>query len=65
MTEENIWTQSNEIIECWRKLDKEVYKFYSSPNIIRMIKSRRMTWVVHVTRRGKKRNAYRFAVRKL
>jgi hypothetical protein len=37
---------------------------YSSPNIIRMIKSRRMTWAVHVARMGKKRNAYRILVGK-
>jgi hypothetical protein len=32
---------------------------YSSPNIIRMMKSRRMRWAGHVTRMGAKRNAYR------
>jgi hypothetical protein len=29
----------------WRKLHNELYNLYSSPNIIRMIKSRRMRWV--------------------
>jgi hypothetical protein len=33
--------------------------FYSSPNIIRIIKSRRMRWAGHVARMGEKRNAYR------
>jgi transcription termination factor 2 len=31
---------------------------YSSPNIIRMIKSRRMRWAGHVARMGEKRNPY-------
>jgi hypothetical protein len=37
---------------------------YSSPSIIRMIKSRRMRWAGHVTRMGEKRNAYRILVGK-
>jgi hypothetical protein len=32
---------------------------YSSPSIIRIIKSRRMRWASHVARTGEKRNAYR------
>jgi hypothetical protein len=32
---------------------------YSPPNIIRVIKSRRMRWAGHVARMGKKRGAYR------
>jgi hypothetical protein len=32
---------------------------YSSPSIIRIIKSRRMRWAAHVARVGEKRNAYR------
>jgi hypothetical protein len=35
---------------------------YSSPNIIRLIKSRRMRWAGHVPRRGEKRNSYRILV---
>jgi hypothetical protein len=35
---------------------------YSSPNIIRVVKSRRMRWVGHVARMGKKRGAYRILV---
>jgi hypothetical protein len=35
---------------------------YSSPNIIRMIKSRRMRWAGHVARMGETRNAYRALV---
>jgi hypothetical protein len=37
---------------------------YSSPSIIRMIKSRRMRWAGHVARMGEKRNAYRILVGK-
>jgi hypothetical protein len=43
----------------WRKLyNKKLHDLYSSPSIIRIIKSRRMRWAGHVTRMGKKRNAY-------
>jgi hypothetical protein len=49
----------------WRKLhNEELHNLYSSPNIIRMIKSRRMRWVWHVARIGATRNAYRILVRK-
>jgi hypothetical protein len=45
----------------WRKLRNEERRdFYSSPSIIRIIKSRRMRWAGHVARRGEKMNAYRF-----
>jgi hypothetical protein len=37
---------------------------YSSPSIIRIIKSRRMRWEGHVARMGEKRNAYRLLVGK-
>jgi hypothetical protein len=37
----------------WRKLhNEELNNLYSSPNIIRMIKSRRMRWAGHVARMG-------------
>jgi hypothetical protein len=39
--------------------NEELHNLYSSPNVIRMIKSRRMKWAGHVARMGKKRNAYR------
>jgi hypothetical protein len=49
----------------WRKLhNKELHDLYSSPNIIRIIKSRIMRWVRHIARRGEKRNAYRLLVGK-
>jgi hypothetical protein len=44
----------------WRKLDYEMlHNLYSSPNIIKMIKSMRLRWAGHVARIGEKTNAYR------
>jgi hypothetical protein len=49
----------------WRKLPyEELHNLYSSPNIIRMITSRRMRWAGHVARIGEKMNSYRILVRK-
>ena len=43
----------DEITEEWRKLhNEELTDRYSSPNIIRVIKSRRMRWAGHVARMG-------------
>jgi hypothetical protein len=38
--------------------NEELHNLYSSPSIIRMIKSRRMRWAGHVARMGERRNAY-------
>jgi hypothetical protein len=39
----------DEVTGGWRKLhNEELHKLYSSPSIIRMIKSRRMRWAGHV-----------------
>jgi hypothetical protein len=43
---------------------EELRNLYSSPNMIRMIKSRRMRWAGHVARMGETRNAYRILVGK-
>jgi hypothetical protein len=41
----------------WKKLhNEELHNLHSSPNIIRMIKSRRMRWAGHVARMGETRN---------
>jgi hypothetical protein len=49
----------------WRKLHNEgIRDSYSSPSIIRIIKSRRMRWAGHVARMGEKRKAYRLLVGK-
>jgi hypothetical protein len=43
----------------WRKLhNDELHSLYSSPNIVRVIKSRRMRWEGHVTRTGERRGVY-------
>jgi hypothetical protein len=48
-----------------RKLhNEELHNLYSSPSIIRIIKSRRMRWAGHVARMGEKRNAHRILVGK-
>jgi hypothetical protein len=44
--------------------NEELHNLYSSPSIIRMIKSRGMRWAGHVARIGGKRNAYRILVGK-
>jgi hypothetical protein len=47
----------------WRKLhNDELHSLYSSPNIIRVIKSMRMRWVRHVARMGEGRGVYRVLV---
>jgi hypothetical protein len=47
----------------WRKLhNEELHNLYSSPNIIRMIKSRRIRWAGNAARMVAKRNAYRILV---
>jgi hypothetical protein len=44
----------------WSKLhNEELHILYSSQNIIRQIKSKRMRWVGHVARMGEERNAYK------
>jgi hypothetical protein len=49
----------------WRKLhNEEISNLYSSPSIIRMMKSRRMRCLGHVALMGHKRNAYRILVGK-
>jgi hypothetical protein len=51
----------DEVTGGWRKLhNEELHNLYSSPSIIRMIKSRRMRWAGHM----EKRNANRILVRK-
>jgi hypothetical protein len=55
----------DEVTGDWRKLhNEELHNLYSSPIIIRMIKSRGMRWAGHAARMGKTRNAYRILVRK-
>jgi hypothetical protein len=54
---------SDKVTGEWRRLHNwELYELYSSPNIFRLIKSRRMRWAGHVARMGDRRGAYRVLV---
>jgi hypothetical protein len=47
--------KSDDVTGEWRKLHNEKFSdLYSSPSIIRIIKSRRMRWVGHVAQRGRR-----------
>ena len=53
----------DEVRVDWRKLhNEELNDLYSSPNIIRVIKSRRMRWAGHVACMDERRGAYRVVV---
>jgi hypothetical protein len=53
----------DEVTGEWRKLqNEELNDLYSSPNIFRVIKSRRMRWAGHVGRMGERRGVYRVLV---
>ena len=55
----------DEVTGEWRKLHNEkLSDLYSLPNIVRVVKSRRMRWAGHVARMGEGRGAYRVLVRK-
>jgi hypothetical protein len=49
----------DEVTREWRKLHNKLHILYSSPNIIRQIKSRRMRWAEHVAHMGEERDVYR------
>jgi len=51
------------VTEEWRKVhNEELNDLYSSPNIVRVIKSRRMRWAGHVARMGERKGVYRVLV---
>jgi hypothetical protein len=51
------------VTEEWRRLhNEELNDLHCSPNIIRVIKSRRIRWAGHVARVGDRRGAYRVVV---
>ena len=55
----------DEVTGEWRKLhNEEISDLYSLPNIVRVVKSRRMRWAGHVTRMGQGRVVYRVLVGK-
>jgi len=54
-----------EVTRDWRRLhNEELNDLYSSPNIVRVIKWRRMRWAGHVARMGEERGVYRALVGK-
>jgi hypothetical protein len=55
----------DEVTGEWRRLhNKELYALYSSPNIIRVTKLRRLRWAGHLAHVGDSRGAYRVLVGK-
>jgi hypothetical protein len=55
----------DEVIEEWKKLHhEELNDLFSSPNIVRVIKSRIIRWVGHVARVEERRSVYRILVGK-
>ena len=55
----------DEVTGEWRKLhNEELRDLYSLPNIVRVVKSRRMKWAGHVARMGKGRGVHRVVVGK-
>jgi hypothetical protein len=50
----------DEVTGEWRRMhNEELIDLYPSPNIVRVLKSRRMRWAGHVARMGERRGAYR------
>ena len=57
--------RSDDVTGDWRRLhNEELNDLYSSPNIVQVIKSRRMRWAGHVARMCEKRGVYRVLVGK-
>ena len=55
----------DEVTGEWRRLhNEELNDLYSSPKIVRVIKSRRMRWAGHVARMGEEKEVYRVLVGK-
>jgi hypothetical protein len=55
-----IYEPKREVDRSWRKLhNDELHNLYSSPNIVRVIKARRLWWAGHVARLGEERGVYR------
>jgi len=55
----------DDVMRDWRRLhNEELNDLYPSPNIVRVIKSRRMRWAGHVARMGEEWGVYKFLVGK-
>ena len=60
-----IGPRRDEVTVEWRKLqNEELNDQYSSPNIVRVMKSRIMRWAGHVARMGERRGVYRVLIGK-
>jgi len=58
-------SRRDEVTGEWRKLhNEELNDLYCSPNIVQVIKSRRMRWAEHVARMGDTRGVYKVLVGK-
>jgi hypothetical protein len=58
-------SKRDEVTGEWRKMhNEELHNLYSSPDIIRQVKSRRMRWAGHVARMGDDRKVYKVLVGK-
>jgi hypothetical protein len=56
----------DEVTGEWRKLhNEELNDLYSLPNIMRVVKSRRMGWAGHVARMGEEKDVHRVLVGKI
>jgi len=56
-------TKRDEVTGEWRKLhNDELNNLYSLPNIVRVVKSRRMRWAGHVAHKGEDRGVHRVLV---
>jgi hypothetical protein len=58
------WPKRDEVTEEWRKLYEELNDLYPLPNIVRVVKSRRMSWAGHVARMGEGKCVHRVLVGK-
>jgi hypothetical protein len=55
-----------EVTWDWRRLhNEELHNLYASPNITRVVKSRRVRWVGHTARMGDMKNSYEILVGKI
>jgi len=58
-------TKREDVAGYWRRLyNEELHNLYASPNIIKVIKSRRMRWAGHVARKGEMRDVYKMLIGK-
>jgi hypothetical protein len=60
------WPKRDEVTGEWRRLhNKELYALYSSPHIVRVIRSRKLKWAGHAARMGERTGVYRVLMEKL